>query len=65
MGEILGMTTEKADKEKELYDLMLDKLYKYFVVEKNGVKIETAVDILALLKTTNTAIKTKKEIDVL
>lgn len=45
-----GIVKSTATKEEELYDVMLDKLYTYFVVEKNGAKVETVIQVLSILK---------------
>lgn len=40
---------DEKGKVKELYSVMVDKLYSYFVENKGEAKVDTIVDILEML----------------
>lgn len=38
------------DKEKAIYELLVDKLYHFFVTERREARVDTVVQILSILK---------------
>lgn len=67
------MEMESLSKEKELYDVMVEKLHRYFVIEKKEARIDTVIQILSVLspfkvedkKSNNETSKNFEEVDII
>lgn len=60
------------DKEKELYESLIEKLYRFFIMERREARVDTVVHLLGILKpvgVNETEIETKKrnfeEVDII